>query len=156
MRAMAAAEEPQIDQLNITVEEPSVDQPNIEAEAPPQQVAPAEVQKAVFKAGLLICLISIGGILNPPITATANKTNSLLSKTFHFMVFMSLAIGVLQILLSPILHRLPVLIIPAKRLTKIGWALLTVALGYGSSLVLMVSSSPWFALYLIFISIRFM
>ena len=154
---MAAVEELLVDQLNITVEEPLVDQLNIEAHAtPPQQLAPAQDQKAVFKAGLFTSLISIGGILYPPITATVNKTHSLLSKTFHFMVFMSLAIGVLQILLSTVLHWLPGLTITAKSLTKIGWALLTIALGYGSSLVLMVSSSPWFALHLIFLSIRFM
>ncbi|RVW36506.1 uncharacterized protein LOC104877521 [Vitis vinifera] len=128
---MAAVEEPLVDQLNITVEEPLVDQLNIEAHAtPPQQLAPAQDQKAVFKAGLFTSLISIGGILYPPITAT--------------------------ILLSTVLHWLPGLTITAKSLTKIGWALLTIALGYGSSLVLMVSSSPWFALHLIFLSIRFM
>ena len=153
---MATGEEPLVDQLNLTIEGPP---PNIAAQAPTGD------QKAVFKAGLFITLISIGGILNHPITVTANATHIdkththllLLSEMFHLMVWLSLAIGVLLILLSTIiLHRIPTLLTIVKPLTQIGWALATITLGYGSSLVLMVSSSPWFALYVIFLFIRFM
>ena len=155
---MATGEQPLVDQINLTIEGQP---PNIAAQAPSGD------QKAVFKAGLFITLISIGGILNHPITVTAiptathvDKTHThllLLSEMFHVMVWLSLAIGVLLILLSTIiLHRIPTLLTIVKPLTQIGWALATITLGYGSSLVLMVSSYPWFALYVIFLFIRFM
>ena len=151
---MATGEEPVLDQINLTIEGTP---PNIAAQAPTGD------QKAVFKAGLFITLVSIGGILNHPITATATRVDKththllLLSEMFHVMVWLSLAIGLLLILLSTIiLHRIPTLLTIVKPLTQIGWALATITLGYGSSLVLMVSSSPWFALYVIFLFIRFM
>lgn len=149
---MATSEESSVAQLNLTIEESSFGQPNIAAQAP----EPDDEEKAIFKTGLFISLISIGGILNPPIITTLNKTHNLLFKLFHFTVWVCLAIGVWLILLSTILNRVPKSIIVAKPLTEIGWGLATITLGYGSSLVLMVSSSPWFALYIIFLIIRFM
>ena len=152
---MATGEEALVDQLNLTIEE---EEASVHQTAPHQLQAPTDVRKAVFKAGLVLSLISIGSILNPPITATVDITLSLLlCKMFHVMVCVSLSIGVLLILLSTsILHRIPRLIIVAKPLTEIGWALATITLGYGSSLVLMASSSPWFYLHLLFLAIRFM
>ena len=140
---MAIGEEALVDQLNLTIEE---EEASVDQTTPHQLQAPTDVRKAVFKAGLVLSLISIASILNPPITATVDITHSLLlCKMFHVMVCVSLAIGVLLILLSTsILHRIPRLIVVAKPLTDIGWALATITLGYGSSLVLMASSSPWF------------
>ena len=152
---MATGEEALVGQLNLTIEE---EEASVDQTATHQLQAPTDVRKAVFKAGLVLSrLISIGSILNPPITATVDITHSrLLCKMFHVMVCVSLAIGVLLILLSTsILHRIPRLIVVAKPLTDIGWALATITLGYGSSLVLMASSSPWFYLHLLFLIIRF-
>ena len=151
---MATGEEALVDQLNLTIEE---EEASVDQTVRHQLQALTDVRKVVFKAGLVLSLISTGSILNPPITATVDKTQSLLSKMFHVLGCVSLAIGVLLILLSTsILHRIPRPIVVAKPLTNIGWALAIITLGYGSSLVLMASSSPWFYLHLLFLIIRFM
>ena len=128
---MATGEEALVDQLNLTIEEKEA---SVDQTVPHQLQAPTDVRKAVFKAGLVLSLISIGSILKPPITATVDKTQSLLSKMFHVLGCVSLATGVLLILLSTsILHHIPRLIVVAKPLTDNGWALAIITLGYGSS-----------------------
>ena len=76
----------------------------------------------------------------PSITAPANQAHALLSKAFLFLFYVSLAVGLVQILLSMVLHRLPRLAFMAKMLPKIGCALVTIIFGSGSSLVLLLGA----------------
>ena len=105
---MATGEEALVDQLNLTIEEEEEEEEeeaSVDQTAPHQLQAPTDVRKAVFKAGLVLSLISIGSILNPPITATVDITHSLLlCKMFHVMVCVSLAIGVFS---DPALNQHP-------------------------------------------------
>lgn len=71
-----------------------------------------------------------GTFLYLPITATVSKH---LSQTLHFLGFVSLAIGVLLMLLTAILYGNPRLKNIAKSLIQIGWGLLSITLGYGSA-----------------------
>ena len=64
-------------------------------------------------------------------TAPANQAHALLSKAFMFLFYVSLAVGVVQILVSMVLHRLPRLAFMAKMLPEIGCALMTIKFGSG-------------------------
>ena len=56
---MATSGEPIVDHLDLTIEEEEEEEPSVD-----QAEAPTDDRKAVFKGGLLMSLISIGGILN--------------------------------------------------------------------------------------------
>ena len=116
----------------------------------PQEVDP----KAVFKAGLLPILVTVSGTLNPLLisaAATAQEFHAdILSDAFHLTTFVCLVIGVLQILLSTVLHEVPGLLSVAKRLTRLGFISVRITLGFGSSLVMLEASSAWSMLFLFF------
>ena len=124
-------------------------------EAHPLPITPEEVDpKAVFKAGLLPILVTVSGTLNPLLisaAATAQEFHAdILSDAFHLTTFVCLVIGVLQILLSTVLHEVPGLLSVAKRLTRLGFISVRITLGFGSSLVMLEASSAWSMLFLFF------
>lgn len=111
-------------------------------------------QKAVFKGGILPILVTVSGTLNPLLisaAATAQEFHAdILSDAFHLTTFVCLVIGVLQIMLSTVLHEVPGLISVAKRLTRLGFISVRITLGFGSSLVLLEASSAWSMPFLFF------
>lgn len=125
--------------------------------SPPRPHITAAQQKAMFKLGFLIVLVTIYGASNPPIPdmAMTNKVHRVLSLAYSVAVYASLAVGALQLVLATLAPRAPQLIYAANTATEVGLVLARVMLGFGASLVLLVEASPWFVLYVIFLSITF-
>ncbi|KAK9273972.1 hypothetical protein L1049_018786 [Liquidambar formosana] len=138
------------EESEITIDEQLIDElsTTAEAHAPAQSsLSRAEYQKKLFKSGLLMIFVAIGAKKNPPLIATANVSHTLLSTALSFAIYMNLAIGISQILVSMVLHRVPTLIWAAKKLMEVRLVLLKITFAFGTSLLLMVSSAPWFVLY---------
>lgn len=101
-------------------------------------------QRTIVRTGSLLTILSVAGLLNPPITGSSiTKVHKFLSAIFIFFMSMSLGTGILLLLVGFfVVPRFPTVISSVATLVNAGFVLLKVVLGFGTSLVLMAVSSP--------------
>lgn len=114
-------------------------------------------QRTIVRTGSLFTSLSVVGILNPPmIVSSEYKAYSILPVIFTFSMSMNLVIGILLPLMGFFATpRFPIIISIDTTLAKVSSVLLKVALGFGTSLVLMTASSSWLIPYTLFLFLQF-